>query len=57
MPTTATPPTDKQGELKKAVILLDRWRKQLDKDFPGKPEWQRYVAQSLLGGLESEVQK
>ena len=56
MPTT-TPPTDKQGELKKAVILLDRWRKQLDKDFPGKPEWQRYVAQSLLGGLETEVQK
>ena len=56
MPTT-TPPTDKQGELKKAVILLDRWRKQLDKDFPNKPEWQRYVAQSLLGGLGEEDAK
>ena len=46
------PPTDKNGELRKAVILLDRWRKQLEEKFPGDREWQRYVVASLAAGLE-----
>ena len=44
---TAIPPIDKSGELKKAGILLDRWRKQLQEAFPGSREWQAYVAESL----------
>ena len=54
MTKPTVPPQDRKGELKKAVILLDRWRKQLDEKFPGDPAWQRYVAESLLGGLPKQ---
>ena len=51
MTKPTVPPQDKNGELKRTVILLDRWRKQLEEKFPGDPVWQRYVAQSLLAGI------
>jgi hypothetical protein len=50
------PPIDRNGEMRRASTLLDRFRKALD-DKDEKPlsaPWKKWIASSLLAGIDGE---
>lgn len=46
-----TPPRDTSGEMRRATLALERCRRELTEKAELPPEWQRWVAESLLDGL------